>query len=118
MLEFGKSETLVRASAITAAAAVGTLLLGACGQQTPPSPNQVKSSIQYFQLDNIKTPKGEPVKCIMYGDGSSRTQDSHSWFSMVCDFEGVAQFPPDAFPQTPTPTPTPTSEKLPTPPHP
>jgi len=117
MFEFGKTE-VVRVGFVVAAAA-GALSLSACGQTTPPGPKEVASNIQYFELDHVKTPKGDPVRCVMYADGSHRTNDSHSWFSFDCDYAGIAQFPPDAFPPTLTPTPTPTtSEKLPTPPHP
>lgn len=118
MFEIGKSE-IVRAGFLATAGVAGALALGGCGQTTPPGPKEVASNVQYFELDHVKTPQGNPVKCVMYADGSHSTNDSHSWFSFDCDYAGVAQFPPDAFPSTtPSPSPTPTSENLPTPPHP
>lgn len=115
MFELGKTEVL-RAGFWATAAAAGALSLSACGQTTPPSPKEVQSNIQYFELDHVKTPKGDPVRCVMYADGSHTTNDSHSWFSIDCDYAGVAQFPPEAFPTTPSQTPTPTTtETLPTP---
>ncbi|HKR81805.1 MAG TPA: hypothetical protein VJR27_02275 [Candidatus Saccharimonadales bacterium] len=100
MFETGKSELAPR-SLLAAAMASGALLLSACGQTTPPTPENVQSEIQYVQLPNVKTPKGEPVKCVLYANGSRNTQDSHSWFALTCDFAGAAQFPAGQFPPAP-----------------
>jgi len=74
-------------------AGIGMIGLAACGQYDPPSTAQVKDKIQYFELDGVTDGTGEPVHCVMYGDGTQGTQDSKSWFAFSCDFSGTAQFP-------------------------
>lgn len=56
-----------------------------CGQADPPTPEQVKSEKQFFQM---KRPDGTEMWCVMYATGTNGTQDSKSWFSFTCDWEG------------------------------
>lgn len=81
----------VIAGAVIAAGAI--LPLAACGQSSPPTPSEVQQNLQYFQLPGVLTPGGQPVECVMYDSGTHNTNQSMSWFSFTCDFEGKAQFP-------------------------
>ncbi len=65
----------------------------ACGQTDPPTPEQVKEGMQYFEYNDVKAANGEPLRCVLYGSESSMSNDSKSWFGLSCDFAGTAYFP-------------------------
>mgnify|MGYP000087101520 CR=1 FL=1 len=63
--------------------AVVVCLLGltACGQTDPPTTNDIKQNIEYF---NITSPSGVNLECVKYATESTMTNDSKSWFSFSC----------------------------------
>ncbi len=64
------------------------------GQRDTPTPNDINQKIVYYELDDVRTPNGDKVKCFMYADASQGTNNSKSWIVTGCDFAGVASFPP------------------------
>ena len=77
---------------------VGATVLAGCGQDSAPSPENVEDNIQYMQLDEVLDGNGMPVRCVMYGSGTSWTSESKSWFAFSCDFTGEGQFPGEPLP--------------------
>lgn len=74
--------------------AAGISVAACSSQYNPPSTSDIQNNVQYFNLPDVLTPKGNPVICVVYGSGTGGySSASHSWFSFACDFDGTAKFP-------------------------
>lgn len=73
-----------------AAAAVLLAALGACGQIDPPDSATLQERLSdpnaYFQ---VTRPDGTQMWCNQYGDESTGSNDSKSWFGYSCDWTGA-----------------------------
>ena len=67
---------------------ISAILAAGCGQDSPPSAQEVNRSTEYFELDGVRAANGEPVRCRLYSDDGAY----RSWFGFACDFEGTATF--------------------------
>lgn len=64
-----------------AAALVVMFGLTACGQTDPPTNDEVRAGLEFFEMTS---PSGVDLECLNYGSESEGTQDSKSWFSVSC----------------------------------
>ncbi len=102
MEKFNENKRTIRSIAIAGALGLGVLIASGCGQTTPPTGEQVKDDMKYFDLKDVKAADGGPVHCVMYGSQSEGTNVSKSWFGFACDFDGGAQFPSEVSTTTTT----------------
>lgn len=70
-------------------ALIFVLVLAACGQNDPPTNEQLQEVLNdpdsYFE---ITRPDGSQMWCVQYGSRNSGSQQSFSWFSFTCDWAG------------------------------